>query len=117
MNKKTITLSLATAFTSAAITASLTSAYRGNPNVPGPNYTPERHEAMEEALEKRNFQTWKELHNGRGRISQVIDSQEKFEKMAEAHELMEEGKVDEAHEIMADLMGNSPYGFGMLNHR
>ncbi len=117
MNKKTIALSLTAAFASAAITAGVTSAYHGDPNVHGPNYTPERHEAMEQAFENKDFEAWKKLHNGRGRISQVIDSQEKFEKFAKARQLMLAGKTDEANSIRSELgLGNGHGWHGNSHH-
>jgi len=36
-------------------------AYRGDLNVKGPNYTAERHDAMETAFEKGDYDTWKNL--------------------------------------------------------
>ena len=119
MNKKTIALSVATAATAAAVTAGSTLAYRGDPNVHGPNYTPERHEAMIKAFENKDFQAWKNQMQGRGRVSEVIDSQEKFEKFAQAHQLMLEGKTEEANAIRAELgLGNGQghHGYGR-NHQ
>lgn len=83
-------------------------AYKGDPSVKGPNYTVERYEAMEKAFETKNYDAWKNLMQGRGRVSQVI-TKDNFAKFAEAHELAEQGKLDEAKKIHQEL------GLGMHN--
>lgn len=83
-------------------------AYQGNPAVKGPNYTAERHEAMEKAFETKDFAAWKNLMNGRGRVSQVVN-EGNFAKFAESHELTEQGKTAEAAKIRQEL------GLGMQN--
>lgn len=87
------------------LTASSVSAYKGDPNVQGPNYTPERHEAMEQAFESNDYQAWKELMGDRPATQRITE--ENFAKFAQMHELREEGNVDEANQIRAEL------GFGM----
>jgi hypothetical protein len=77
-------------------------AYQGNPTVKGPNYSPERHEAMEQAFANRDYNAWKELMNGRGRVSQVIN-EENFARFAEAHELAENGDLEGAKKIREEL--------------
>ena len=69
-------------------------AYRGDPNVQGPNYNPERHEAMTKAFENNDYNTWKELMQGKGRVTQVVN-EENFARFAEAHKLALEGKTEE----------------------
>lgn len=83
-------------------------AYRGDPAVQGPNYTQERHEAMEKAFEKRDYNAWKNLMNGRGRVTQVIN-EKNFARFAQAHELAEQGKIEEARKIRQEL------GLGLRN--
>lgn len=83
-------------------------AYRGDPAVKGPNYTVERHEAMEKAFESKDYGAWKNLMHGRGRVTAVVN-QENFAKFAEAHELAEQGKTAEARQIRQEL------GLGMRN--
>lgn len=98
-------------------------AYRGNPAVKGPNYTEERHEAMEKAFENKDYNAWKILMEGRGRATQVVNAQN-FAKFAEAHELAEQGKADEANKIRAELGLNlrngtvtgQGIGFGRMSH-
>jgi len=81
-------------------------AYQGDPSQQGPNYTPERHEAMEQAFETKNYNAWKDLMSGKGRVSQVIN-EGNFAKFAEAHELAESGDVAGAKAIRTELgLGN-----------
>lgn len=82
--------------------ATSTLAYRGDYNQKGPNYSPERHEIMEQAFENNDYNTWKEQMAGRGRVTEVIN-EENFEQFAEAHKLAEEGNYDEADQIRAEL--------------
>ncbi|MDD5652308.1 MAG: hypothetical protein PHX98_02845 [Candidatus Moranbacteria bacterium] len=89
---------------------SFSSAYRGDYTQKGPNYSEERHEAMEKAFENNDYNEWKSLmaENSRGRVRDVIN-EENFSKFAEAHRLMEEGKYEEAKQIREDL------GLGLRN--
>lgn len=60
-------------------------AYQGNPEVQGPNYTAERHEAMEVVFEKNDYQGWLKLMEGKAwRLKEVVNSQLKFEEFAKA---------------------------------
>ncbi len=77
-------------------------AYRGDSTVKGPNYTEERHEAMEKAFENKDYGAWKDLMQGMGKVTKVIN-QDNFEKFSEAHELAEEGRIDEARKIRQEL--------------
>lgn len=77
-------------------------AYRGDSNQTGPNYSPERHEQMEKAFENNDYNAWKNLMNGRGRVVSVIN-EKNFNRFAEAHKLMKEGKTDEANKIREEL--------------
>jgi len=109
MNKSIIALGVATvilggvlAFPKAAV------AYRGDASVKGPNYTEERHEAMEKAFETNDYTAWKNLMQGQGRVTQVVN-QSNFAKFAQAHELSEAGKTQEAAAIRTEL------GLGLHN--
>ncbi len=81
---------------------SFSSAYQGDYTKKGPNYSEERHEAMQKAFENNDYNAWKEQMNGRGRVSEVIN-EENFAKFAEAHRLADEGKYDEADQIREEL--------------
>ncbi len=83
-------------------------AYQGDPAKKGPNYTPERHEAMIQAFEKKDYSSWKNLMDGRGRVTQLVNA-ENFGRFAEAHKLAIAGKTDEANKIKAEL------GLGLRN--
>lgn len=87
----------------------LVEAYKGDPSVHGPNYSVERHEAMTKAFANKDYNTWKSLMQGNGgMVTQVINSSN-FGKFAEAHNLMLQGKTDEANKIKAEL------GLGLRN--
>lgn len=83
-------------------TGSSVLAYRGDSNVKGPNYTPERHEVMVKAFEQNDYNTWKAQMAGRGRVSQVINSQN-FARFAQMRKLQLEGKTEEASKIRSEL--------------
>lgn len=120
MNKKLLGLGVAALVVGGiGASASTALAYRGDPNVKGPNYSTEHHEAMEQALEGNNYEAWKNLMDGRGRVTQVINK-DNFAKFAQIHELMEEGKIAEAQKIcqelglgMRDGSGKAMGGMGM----
>ena len=57
---------------------------------------------MEQAFENNDYQAWKNLMQGRGRVIQVVN-EDNFAQFAEAHRLAEEGKMDEAKQIRQAL--------------
>lgn len=66
-------------------------AYKGDSTVQGPNYSPDRHAAMQAAFESGNYSAWKSLMDGvKGRsgssprILSVV-TEENFEEFAQAH--------------------------------
>lgn len=99
-------------------------AYQGDYTKKGPNYTPERHTAMEKAFDTNDFNAWKNLMQGRGRVLEVV-TQANFSKFAQAHKLAEQGKFVEADAIRKDLglrtrdgqKSGMGYGQGMGMHR
>ncbi len=112
MNKQTMLLGATALIIGAAVLIPQTAlAYKGDPNVQGPNYTPERHEAMTEAFANKNYEAWKAQMNGRG-ITRRITA-ENFAKFAEAHELALQGKTTEANAIRAKLGLGQHNGSGM----
>jgi hypothetical protein len=103
MNKKTIILGLTTLILGGLVLApKAVEAYRGDPAVAGPNYTEERHTAMEKAFKAKDYNAWKNLMQGRGRVTQVVNAQN-FARFAEAHELAQQGKIVEANQIRQEL--------------
>jgi len=83
-------------------------AYRGDPNIQGPSYSEERHEAMTKAFENKDYSAWKNLMQGRGRATEIINEQN-FAKFVEAHNLALQGKTVEANKIRTEL------GLGLRN--
>lgn len=83
-------------------------AYRGDSNAHGPNYSTERHQAMTQAFENHDYEAWRELMQDRGRVMQVVN-QDNFVRFAEAHQLAQAGKLDEAKQIREEL------GLGLHN--
>jgi len=83
-------------------------AYQGDYTKKGPNYSQERHEAMEKAFEKNDYNAWKNLMQGKGRVTQVV-TKDNFAKFAQAHKLGLEGKTNEANKIRTEL------GLGLRN--
>ena len=109
MNKKILTIASLVLGTGVLLTSvSSAMAYRGDPNVQGPNYTAERHEAMTKAFEKNDYNAWKNLMQGKARVTQVVN-EGNFSRFAQAHNLMLEGNKDEAGKIRAEL------GLGLNN--
>lgn len=91
-----------------ALSALSVDAYRGDPSVKGPNYSAERHEAMQEAFANRDYSAWANLMQGRGRVTEVIN-EGNFARFAEAHDLAMQGKIDEAKAVRQEL------GLGLRN--
>jgi hypothetical protein len=77
-------------------------AYKGDPTVKGPNYSIERHAAMEKAFETADYTAWSKLMSGKGKVTQVINK-DNFAKFAQAHELAEKGDKAGAAKIRAEL--------------
>jgi len=99
------------------------SAYQGDYTKKGPNYTPERHDAMQTALNNNDYEAWKNLMQGKGRVTEVINEQN-FSKFAEAHKLAEEGNFEQADAIRKELglrtrdgqPTGSGFGQGKMRH-
>ena len=103
MNKKTMLLGATTLVLGGLFALPGTvGAYRGDPSVKGPDCSEERHQEMEQAFENNDYQAWKNLMQGKGRVIQVIN-EDNFARFAEAHELAEEGEIDEAKQIRQEL--------------
>ncbi|KKR44778.1 MAG: hypothetical protein UX02_C0002G0071 [Candidatus Moranbacteria bacterium GW2011_GWC1_45_18] len=90
------------ALVSAAGVAYAAYAYQGDPAQKGPNFSVERHEAMQKAFENNDYNAWKSLMNGRGRVTEAIN-EGNFAKFSEMHRLMLDGKYDEANQIREEL--------------
>lgn len=82
-----------------------TLAYQGDPNIKGPNYSPERHQQMETVFESNDYEGWKKIMEEAGRKGIVMEkiNAGNFARFAEMHRLMEEGKIEEANKIREEL--------------
>lgn len=85
-------------------------AYQGDPSVKGPNYSEERHAAMEVAFDNNDYAAWLNLMTGKGRVTQIVNK-DNFSQFSEAHKLAEDGKVAEAAAIRTNL------GLNQGNHQ
>jgi len=96
-----------------AIVAGGAYAYQGDRAQRGGNS--EQHEAMEQALENKDYNAWQELAPDKGKMSELI-TEENFARFAEMHRLMAEGKTDEAKAIGEELGLNNfgPMMGGMM---
>jgi hypothetical protein len=106
-NNKIILGVSALALTALVAAPSIVSAYKGDPNVQGPNYSPERHAVMTQAFANNDYNAWKEQVQGRGVANKINESN--FAQFAQAHQLAAEGKTEEAAAIRAEL------GLGLRN--
>ena len=103
--KKTFLLTVSALILGAGILFAVTPgvlAYRGDPNIQGPDCSPQRHEIITKAFADNDYNAWEEQMQGRGRVTQVINEQN-FADFAKMHQLRLEGKTDEANEIRAEL--------------
>lgn len=91
----------ALALTALAFSPSLVNAYKGDPNVQGPNYSEDRHEVMEQAFANNDYNTWSQQVQGQGVKNKINETN--FAKFSEAHRLSLEGKTQEAAAIRAEL--------------
>ncbi len=95
-------------FVISAITlAGVTYAYRGDPNVKGPNYDAAVHEQLEAAIEAGDYDTWLKIRQDnnlpmQGRMFQVINK-DNFAKYTELHDANIAGDTTTANTIRAEL--------------
>jgi len=110
MNKKIIGVVGLVVGVLTVVGLSQVSAYKGDYTQVGPNHTEEREAAMTKVMEEKDFESWKALMTEDGRTPGVlrkIDTQEEFERFAEARRLGKEGKTAEANAIRSELgLGN-----------
>ncbi len=113
-NKITVGVAAFIAILATAGVVTYSFAYQGDPTKQGPNYSPERHEAMLKAIDSNNYDEWKKLHEefapGRGIASRITE--ENFAKFKEMHNLRLKGDVEGANKIRAEL----GLGQGRMKH-
>ena len=93
---------------------SMVFAYQGDPNVQGPNFSEERHEAMQEVLESGSYEDWYNLmieNDRHPRIVEVI-TEENFDEFVEARNAALEGDLDALKEFRESL----GLGLGQMKH-
>ena len=91
---------------------SLVTAYQGDYSAQGPNYSEDRHEAMQEAFENVDYDAWVSLMTQDGRHPRVVDviTEDNFAKFVEAHEFGMVGDSEKASELRAELGLNNGRG-------
>lgn len=72
------------------------------------------HAGMYSALDAVNYKRWRELTEGLD-IQDVIDSEDDFNKLTNAHRLIKQGKLEEAAALLTDLGIEHPFS-GSHNH-
>jgi hypothetical protein len=82
--------------------ASNTEAYRGDPSVKGPDCSEERHTDMLKAFETKDYTAWKNLMEGKGRVTEVVNK-DNFARFAEAHRVAQTGDIEGAKKIRQEL--------------
>lgn len=69
-------------------------AYKGNPDLQGPNYSPARHEAMEKVFSTNDFQGWLKLMEGKAwRLKEVVNTEAKFKELVRARKQGEDAML------------------------
>jgi hypothetical protein len=115
-----LALTIAVVTVGSIMVAGNTYAYRGDPAVEGPYHTEAREAAMDKAFDNNDFNAWKNLMTGKGRVIQVINKNN-FAQFAKAHKLAEQGKLAEAQKIRTSLglglQNGSGQGMGMGRHQ
>ena len=83
----------------------LVAAYQGDYSVEGPNYSEDRHEAMEEAFANYDYNAWVTLMTEDGRHPGVINKIDasNFELFIDAHNAGKSGDLDMAAKLRAEL--------------
>ncbi len=107
--KKLIGATLAVVLVMGAVT-STAFAYQGDPDRRGPNYTPERYEAVSHALATRDYSAWSRLMEGKGAARFV--NRDNFARFAEIREIALSGDKERAREMRYELMNE----MGIENH-
>ena len=94
------------------VSTGVVSAYRGDYSVQGPNYSEDRHEAMEDAFDTLDYNAWYQLMTADGRIPRVAEvmTESNFGLFAQAQEAAENGDLELAAELRAELGLNDGMG-------
>jgi hypothetical protein len=84
---------------------SFVAAYQGDYSIKGPNYSEDRHEAMQEAFENLDYDAWVSLMTENGKHPRVLDvvTEENFAKFVEMHEAQVSGNSELVLELRTEL--------------
>ena len=88
---------------------SLVAAYQGDYSVQGPDYSDDRHAAMQDAFDNLDYDAWVTLMSDTGRSPRVLEvvTEDNFATFVAAHDAGLAGNADEAAESRAELgLGN-----------
>jgi hypothetical protein len=114
--KKTILFGLGLLFVIGIASLITVFAYKGDPNIQGPNYDADVQAQMEAAIESGDYDAWIALREENnlpmnGKIFQVINA-DNFDKYTALHNAMEDGDYETANTIRTEL----GLGQGMMKH-
>ncbi len=89
---------------------SMVFAYQGDPNVQGPNFSEERHEAMQEAFDNLNYQDWYDLMTENERHPRIVDviTAENFDEFVEAR--------NDGPDALKEFRNSLGLGLGQMKH-
>ena len=93
----------------ALLGVSLVAAYQGDYSVKGPDYSEDRHDAMQDAFDSLDYDAWVALMSETGRSPRMLDvvTEDNFAIFVEAHEAGMAGDSELAAELRAELgLGN-----------
>ncbi len=112
MKKITLFGILAVLIVGTVFSASMVNAYRGDYSKEGPNFSDERHEAMDLAFETGNYDSWYALMTEDGKNPRVVDvvTADNFDMFVQAHDAGKSGDFETANELREELGLNDGHG-------
>jgi hypothetical protein len=89
-------------------------AYQGNFSTQGPNYSEDRHEAIEQALNNKDYAAWFKLMTNEGRTPKVTQlvTEENFEKFIQMHNAQISNDIATAQKLRTELGLGAKNGTG-----
>ena len=106
------TYAIAASLMIALLGMSVVMAYQGNPAIQGPDYSEERHQAMQQVFDNLDYNTWVSLMQETGRNPRVLDvvTEDNFATFVEAHEAAQNGDLEEARKLRGEFGLNDGQG-------
>ena len=94
--------------------SSLAMAYQGDSSVKGPEFSDERHVAMQDAFAEGDYEAWYDLMVETGRSPRILEviTEDNFDDFVEAKELAMDGDLSALNELKAEL----GLGLGQMKH-